>query len=184
MCSNYNLIRLETDLTMEYFIPKYIILDEIRRLNLLVSIANIEQDEIILLLEKKMKEKYEQIKNENKNVIVLIKSGAFYITFDEDALIMNNIFGYLIKNSKIGFPLNCLNKITNTLRTKNINYLIYDKKILYSSNFENDNYKNIMNLCRKNEYDNQNKEILISRIKYLINDKEKYNKIRSFIDEL
>lgn len=30
----------------------------------------------------------------------------------------------------------------------------------------------------------QNKEILISRIKYLIQDKNKYNKIRVFIDEL
>lgn len=30
----------------------------------------------------------------------------------------------------------------------------------------------------------QNKEILISRIKYLIQDKNKYNKIRGFIDEL
>ena len=47
-----------------------------------------------------MKEKYEQIKNENKENIILIKSGAFYIIFDEDALIINNIFGYLIKTLK------------------------------------------------------------------------------------
>ena len=81
-----------------------------------------------------MKEKYEQIKNENKENIILIKSGAFYITFDEDALIINNIFGYLIKNSKIGFPLNSLSKITETLKNKSVNYLIYDQKIIYSSN--------------------------------------------------
>lgn len=131
-----------------------------------------------------MKEKYEQIKNENKENIILIKSGAFYITFDEDALIINNIFGYLIKNSKIGFPLNSLSKITETLKNKSINYLIYDQKIIYSSNYANNKYKVIINQCKKNEYDMQNKEILISRIKYLIQDKNKYNKIRGFIDEL
>ena len=97
---------------------------------------------------------------------------------------MNYIFGYTISNSKVGFPLNSLDKVTNNLKEKNINYIIYDNQIISINETANNEYINIVNLYRKKEYDAKSKEILISRIKYLIENKENYNKIRSFIDEL
>lgn len=131
-----------------------------------------------------MKEIYEQIKQTNKEEVALIKSGAFYITFNEDAMIMNYIFNYTISNSKIGFPLNGLDKVKKVLKEKNINYIIYNNEIIDSNKTSNNEYINIVNLYKKKEYNSKSKEILISRIKYLIENKENYNKIRSFIDEL
>lgn len=130
-----------------------------------------------------MKELYIELKNNYVNNVVLIKSGAFYITFNEDAMIMNYIFGYTISNSKMGFPLNSLDKVVETLKTKNIGYVIYDNKIISANNFDGKEYLNIIDLYKKKEYDCKSKEILISRIKYLIENKDNYNKIKGFIDE-
>ena len=130
-----------------------------------------------------MKELYIELKNNYVNNVVLIKSGAFYITFNEDAMIMNYIFGYTISNSKMGFPLNSLDKVIETLKTKNIGYVIYDNKIISANNFDGKEYLNIIDLYKKKEYDCKSKEILISRIKYLIENKDNYNKIKGFIDE-
>ena len=74
--------------------------------------------------------------------------------------------------------------MTNNLKEKNINYIIYDNQIISINEIANNEYINIINLYRKKEYDAKSKEILISRIKYLIENKENYNKIRCFIDEL
>ena len=42
----------------------------------------------------KLKDRFSSIKNRYLNDIVLIKSGSFYITFDQDAIIMNYLFSY------------------------------------------------------------------------------------------
>ena len=51
----------------------------------------------------KLKDRFSSIKNRYLNDIVLIKSGSFYITFDQDAIIMNYLFSYQITSGKIGF---------------------------------------------------------------------------------
>lgn len=72
--------------------------------------------------------KYMMYKQTYKDFVILIQSGSFYVTFADDALILNNLFSYKIKtfgnNIKVGFPINILNKITIVLNKCEINYIV------------------------------------------------------------
>ena len=65
-------------------------------------------------------------KMEYNNYIIMIKSGSFYVSFNEDAIILNKIFGYKIvslkNNIKVGFPINLRDKNINILENKKINW--------------------------------------------------------------
>lgn len=52
------------------------------------------------------------------------KSGLFYETFDEDALIMHYLFNYKLIDERVSFPTNSLAKILNTLNEQEIDYLV------------------------------------------------------------
>ena len=60
------------------------------------------------------------LKLEYKEYIILFKSGSFYISFDEDSLILNKVFNYKIlelkNNIKVGFPLNSLDTVISKLK--------------------------------------------------------------------
>ena len=44
-----------------------------------------------------MKEKYEMYKRQYNNYVILFKQGNFYLSINDDALILNNLFNYKIK---------------------------------------------------------------------------------------
>lgn len=133
-----------------------------------------------------MKEKYETQKNKNLQSIILIKSGNFYITINDDSLIMKELFNYQIIKGKVGFPINAIEKVKNKLNNLKINYLIYNKEDDIDKNeFDNNTYNTILNECKKQEYKDNMKKLLFDRIDYLINDNaDNYDKIRKFVDEL
>lgn len=133
-----------------------------------------------------MKEKYEKAKYENLNSIILIKSGNFYTTLDDDAHVINTIFNYQILKGKVGFPVSSINKVIEKLNNLNINYVIYnsDDNIIRKE-FDNNSYNKILNKSKKQEYMNNMKKLLFDRIEYLLSiDYDNYDKIRKFIDEL
>lgn len=66
---------------------------------------------------------------------------------------MNNIFGYMIKNNRVGFPENSIDKVKNTLDNKNINYTIYQNNECDYHNFKNNKYNAIYEKIMKDEYD-------------------------------
>ena len=68
----------------------------------------------------------------NKEIIEIHKSGKFYHTFANDAVIMHHLMGYRIVKEKggVGFPESALNKVVNTLNNQKISYVIYEKNIL------------------------------------------------------
>lgn len=133
-----------------------------------------------------MKNKYLLLKKEYTNNIILIKSGTFYITFSNDALILNNLFSYEIKNDKLGFPINTIDKIINKLNDESINYTIYnDEKDIIVKEFNNNKYFEFYKISKDDEYNKSKIEILIRRIEFLIDyDKDNYERIRKFLDEL
>lgn len=93
-----------------------------------------------------LKEQYINLKKEYEYYLILIKNGNFYISLNNDAIIMNSIFEYKIidNNSyiKIGFPITSLTKITSKLDKLEINYLIFDKEILEKIKHSSNHYKN------------------------------------------
>ena len=109
-----------------------------------------------------LKEVYEKSKSTYKDYVVLLKSGNFYISFNKDAIIMNNIFNYQIKQVKdyikIGFPIISINKIVNQLTLRKVNYVIIDTDIINKKKFSNNSYKKYL-------LEKENYEIFLVRIK-------------------
>lgn len=132
----------------------------------------------------KIKDKYKELKYLNFNKVILIKSGNFYISYDEDAIVLNHLFSYQIVNNKIGFPLVTLPKIKEKLDELNVDYIIYNNEdeITTQTN-EDNNYMNIYNKAKKEEFTTKINEVLIDRIRFLLKDPNNYEKIKRFIDE-
>lgn len=132
----------------------------------------------------KIKDKYKELKYLNFNKVILIKSGNFYISYDEDAIVLNHLFSYQIVNNKIGFPLVTLSKIEEKLDELNVDYIIYnnEEEITTQTN-EDNNYMNIYNKAKKEEFTTKINEVLIDRIRFLLKDPNNYEKIKRFIDE-
>ena len=133
-----------------------------------------------------MKEKYEIQKSKNLHSIVLIKSGNFYATSDDDAYIIKAIFNYQIIKGKVGFPISSIDKVISKLEELKVNFIVYnDSENIIKKEFDNNSYITILNNCKRQEYRENMKKLLFERIEYLINlDYDNYEKIRKFIDEL
>ena len=83
---------------------------------------------IIYIVGMFMIDLFRQLKLEYKECVILFKSGNFYISFDEDAKVLNNIFNYKINelknNIKVGFPISLIDNNKKILRDKKINYIV------------------------------------------------------------
>lgn len=113
-----------------------------------------------------MKNKYEFYKLEYKSYVILFKCGNFYISINDDANVMNNIFNHKIVDNgafiKTGFPISVLNKIIIELEKNEINYLIIDKEITNKIKFNNNHYNNY--LTNNNHNLNFNRINLINKL--------------------
>lgn len=82
------------------------------------------------------------LKLDYKEYVILFKSGSFYISFDEDSIILNKLFNYKIinlkNNIKIWFPLGNIDIVLNKLENLKINYIIIDNKNIINK-YENEN---------------------------------------------
>lgn len=95
-----------------------------------------------------LKNMYDLYKLKYENYILLFKSGNFYVSLNNDALVLNKIMGYkIIQNKellKIGFPISSLNKVLKVLEDKNVNYLIIDREIIDNVKYKKNNYENYL----------------------------------------
>lgn len=91
--------------------------------------------------------------------MILFKSGNFYISFDEDATVLNEIFNLKINelknNIKVGFPINSLDKYIKDLNNLGINYLIISnkeiiKKMSFNNNYYNEYRKSVFEIVSVN----------------------------------
>ena len=118
------------------------------------------------------------LKLEYKEYVILFKSGSFYISFDEDSLILNKIFNYKIlelkNNIKAGFPLNSLDNVINKLKELNINYIIIeDKNIKEKYEVENNNFSKYTQSVFEVISINNRIDKIVDKIKSLDNDRVK-----------
>ncbi|MGM9850356.1 MAG: hypothetical protein ACI31V_05625 [Bacilli bacterium] len=130
------------------------------------------------------------IKLEYKEYIMLFKSGSFYISFDEDSLILNKVFNYKIlelkNNIKAGFPLNSLDTVITKLKELNINYIIVeDKDIKDKYESKNNNFskytKSVFEVISINNRINK----IVNKLKSIDNDsiKDILDEIENMIDD-
>ena len=76
------------------------------------------------------------LKLEYRDYLILFKCGSFYISFDEDATILNNIFNYktveMKNNIKVGFPLKLIDDNLKVIEDRGIYYIIVEDKQIIS----------------------------------------------------
>ena len=93
--------------------------------------------------------------------IVLRKVGGFYQAFDDDALIISYLFNYKITNYRSGFPVNTLNKVTNALEERKINYLVKGEEETFKVFKKDNNYSKYLDKAKtKDKIDKRVKNIL------------------------
>lgn len=131
---------------------------------------------------------FRQLKLEYKDYLILFKSGSFYISFDEDALILNKLFDYklneLKNNLKVGFPLFSFDKVITVVSDNKINYLVIeDRKIVDKEKYKYNNFNkytsSVFNLVSINSRINS-----ISKKIRSIDDLDKINYILDKVEEL
>lgn len=126
------------------------------------------------------------IQNVKTSVIISKGSGKFYNVYDDDAFIMNLLFGYqalrndrgLIISYKSGFPDNALNKVINKLEDNKISYkIIYKNKEPLIKDFGKKNrYLEFVDKTKSNMELTSRIDLLVHKIKE-VEDKEKLEKI-------
>lgn len=133
-----------------------------------------------------IQENYDALKKQYPKSIVMIKSGSFFECLDDDAIIINDIFGYKIKKFnnyiRVGFPASNLNKVKGILTNKEVNYVTLIDGDINAIKLKHNNYKkynekviNYRLAKEKIEYitNKLNNNLFNENIVYILNEMEK-----------
>ena len=131
-------------------------------------------------------DKYLKFKEMYKDHVVMIKSGNFYYTFGDDTYILNDLFGYQIRENKIGFPLNAKAKVKSILNRHNINLIEVIDDYAYILESKNANaYQEKLKQAKSNILITNMLNNLMSDIEIKVkNEEANYELIKEFVDEL
>ena len=125
---------------------------------------------------------YNVFKSNYPKYVIMIKSGYFYEVYGDGANILNNLFGYNIKNvsgsKRVGFPLVSFNKVCEKLSKFKINYVVIDNnKCICRKKYNFNRYSFFVdNLDIDIRIDN-----IVKRI-HLLKDNPKVNDILDYIE--
>jgi len=127
--------------------------------------------------------KYKETYNEH---VILIKSGNFYYTFDDDAYIMKYFFNYQIRENKIGFPISAKAKVKSILNRNNINLIEVIDDYAYVLETKNTNdYARILKEAKSSILINNMLNNLMNMIEIKVKaENSNYQLIKEFVDEL
>ena len=131
-------------------------------------------------------DKYLKFKEMYQEHVVIIKSGNFYYTFLDDTYIFNYLFGYQIRENKIGFPLNAKAKVKSVLNRNNVNLIEVIDDYAYVLESKNDNaYSRILREAKSNLLISNMLNNLMNAIENKVKKEEaNYELIKEFVDEL
>lgn len=131
-------------------------------------------------------DKYLKFKEMYKDHVVIIKSGNFYYTFLDDTYILNYLFGYQIRENKIGFPLNAKAKVKSVLNRNNVNLIEVIDDYAYVLESKNDNaYSEKLKEAKSNLLISNMLNNLMNAIEIKVKKEEaNYDLIKEFVDEL
>jgi len=131
-------------------------------------------------------DKYVKFKSQYKDYVVLVKSGNFYYSFDEDAFILKYFFDYQIRENRVGISLNAKAKVKSVLNRNNVNLI----EVI-------DDYAYVLETKNENEYSIKLKEaksniLITNMLNNLMNaieikvkkEEANYRLIKEFVDEL
>ena len=135
---------------------------------------------------------YIKLKEVYPKSFIMIKSGSFYECLNDDAIVMNNLFGYKItklrKYNRVGFPLPTLVKVTGKLTKKEVNYVIVSYGEIRNEKFNHNKYNDYVTIIDDNDYDILiNYELALKKIKLInkeLNDNIDNPKIIDILNEI
>lgn len=132
----------------------------------------------------KLKDFYNNIKDNNDDAIVFVKYGNFYRCFSNDAYIVNYLLSYrLSKNNSTGFPIKSMDKVLFILRNNKISCIVInDINNVYNYNCINNSYNSFLDKSKKNYTVNEGLNSIYNECKnLLISNINNYNIIIKFI---
>lgn len=131
-------------------------------------------------------DKYIKFKEMYKDYVVLIKSGNFYYSFEDDAFILKYLFNYQIRENKVGFPLSAKAKVKSVLNRHNINLIEIIDDYAYVLETKNTNaYEQKLEEAKSNILISNMLSNLMTSIEVKIKaENANYNLIKEFVDEL
>ena len=131
-------------------------------------------------------DKYLKFKEMYKEHVVIIKSGNFYYTFLDDTYIFNYLFGYQIRENKIGFPLSAKAIVKSVLNRNNVNLIEVIDDYAYVLESKNENaYSNVLREAKSNLLISNMLNNLMNAIEIKVKKEEaNYELIKEFVDEL
>lgn len=120
----------------------------------------------------KKDELYKYLKLMYKDKLVLLKTGTFYHTFNEDAIILSSVFNYQIINNRCSTPISNKEKVKNKLKELNIDIVFVnnDSDIEEIINEYNKYGEYIEEIEKKKEFDKKMRDLI-----EMITDKIKEN---------
>ncbi len=132
----------------------------------------------------KLQEQYKNLKKEYKKFVILQKKGIFYMAYQDDALILNYLFNYQVKDDAAGFPEITLGKVLEELKYRQINiYILNDSDEIYE--YDDNTYDDVLYYAKKNYFENLNSRLLLEEIEFLLKNKpENLRKLKDFVSEL
>ncbi len=117
-------------------------------------------------------------KEKYPNSVVLIKSGSFYRTYDNDAIIFSYLCCYKVIKNVLGFPIRSLSKVLKELKREEVNFVV-DNDVHFS--FENDdNYLTLLN----QSFEVYKLSVRIEKIYDYLNENIEGKFIKKVIDEI
>lgn len=134
-----------------------------------------------------LKDEYQKMKINHQTKVILFQSGSFYVTFFQDAEILNYLFSYQIHENKVGFPIKNLEKVIFQLREEKLNYIVVDnqRENIIFNQFDENTYLKLFQLASKYHLESVEQKNLLDKIQYLMKlNPNYYTKIKEFIDEL
>ncbi len=134
----------------------------------------------------KLEELHANLKILNSNKIVVMKSGSFYKTFGDDALILWKMFGYRINSGVACFPITSFGGVIGRLNRAGISVIVNnsDGVINYETALENTYNEYLENAINSNIINNKIEEMKDKIQKKLNEDINNYNRIDEFLEKL
>ena len=134
----------------------------------------------------RLEEVHGNLKVLNSNKIVVLKSGSFYKTFGNDALILWEIFGYKVNNGVACFPITSFGGVISRLNRAGISVVVNGTNgvIYYETTLENTYNEYLENAISNNLINKKIEEMKDKINKKLLEDMSNYNKLDEFLEKL
>ncbi len=135
----------------------------------------------------KIEKCYNNCKDDNKDILVIVKSGIFYYSYNDDAILLWYLFEYKIKDNELGFSSNSYSKVISNLKFKHISFIVYDLdcNVLDEYSNKDDFYSSYSKAASIKHLEKEKINDLINKINLLLEiSNDNYDKINNYLDSL